>query len=164
MASRKPAEPADVAGVIAPPPLIYGGFLLVGIALNLAWPMAIVGRDLPDEARYAIAAVLGGLGLAIAMAALLQFHKAGTAVHPHHPTSALVTTGLYRYSRNPIYVAQTAIYLAIAVLADNWWALILILPTLMLIHGGVIVREEAYLERIFGEAYRAYRSGVRRWL
>lgn len=164
MAGRNPAEPGDVAGVIAPPPLIYGGFLLLGIALNLAWPMAIVGRDLPDEWRYAIAAILGALGLAIALGALLQFHKAGTAVHPHRPTTAIITTGLYRYSRNPIYIAQTAIYLAIAILADNWWAFILILPTLMLIQTGVIVREEAYLERIFGDSYRAYAARVRRWL
>jgi len=154
----------DTAGVIAPPPLIYAGFLLAGVALNYGWPMAIVGADFSREIRFAVAAALGALGIVVGVAGFLQFRRAGTDVRPDRPTTALVTDGLYRYSRNPLYVSQTLVYLAIALAADDWWAFVLILPTLLLIQTGVIAREEAYLERKFGDSYRAYKAGVRRWL
>ncbi len=155
---------SDTAGVIAPPPLIYAGFLLLGLALGYVWPMAIFGADLPPVAVRALAAALAAIGVAIGIAGFLQFRRAGTEVRPDRPTTALVETGLYRYSRNPLYVAQAFIYAGLAVAADNWWALVLLLPTMMLIRYGVVAREEAYLERKFGEAYRAYKSRVRRWL
>ena len=154
----------DTAAVIAPPPLIYAGFLLLGIALNYGWPMAIVGGDFSREIRFAVAAALGAIGIAIGIAGFLQFRRAGTDVRPDRPTTALVTDGLYRYSRNPLYLSQTLVYVAIALAADDWWAFVMVVPTVLLIHTGVIAREEAYLERKFGDAYRAYKTRVRRWL
>ncbi len=158
------AKSDDNAGVIVPPPLIYVGFLLLGVALNYGWPMAVVGADLSTQLRFIIVAVFGLSGLTIASAGFLQLRRAGTELRPDRPTTALVTGGIYRHSRNPLYVSLALIYVALALAADNWWALVLILPTLALIRTGVIAREEAYLERKVGDAYCDYKARVRRWL
>ena len=77
---------------------------------------------------------------------------------------ALVTGGIYRHTRNPLYVALALVYAGIAVAADSLWALMFLAPCLGVIRYGVIAREEAYLERKFGEEYRRFKSAVRRWL
>lgn len=155
---------ADIAGVVARPPLIYLGYLAAGFVLNYFWPMRIVGEALDVDVRQAGGAGLAAAGIAIGILAFVQFRRAGTAVPTWQPSTALVTRGLYRYSRNPIYIAQTLVYLGITLIGDNLWALLLVLPALMMIRFGVIAREEIYLERKFGAAYGEYRSAVRRWL
>jgi protein-S-isoprenylcysteine O-methyltransferase Ste14 len=75
-----------------------------------------------------------------------------------------VATGPFRFSRNPLYVALTLIYVGLALLTNALWVLVLIVPVLLLMHYGVVRREERYLEAKFGDAYRAYRSSVRRYL
>jgi protein-S-isoprenylcysteine O-methyltransferase Ste14 len=97
-------------------------------------------------------------------AGVLQFKRHGTPVPTDQPTTALVTTGVYGFSRNPLYLALTAIYLGIGLLLPSLLVLALVVPVLILMHYGVVVREEAYLERKFGEPYRAYKKRVRRWL
>lgn len=160
-----PSEPGrDVAGVIAPPPLIFGGFLVLGLVLNAVWPLPITGAHVASAVRYAAGAVLGVAGIVLGIAGFLEFRRAGTDVRPERPTTALVTTGPFRLSRNPLYISQVLFYLAIAVAADSGWALALIVPTIAVIRFGVIAREEAYLERRFGEDYRRYKAVVRRWL
>lgn len=154
----------DNAGIICPPPLIFAAFLLLAIALNAVWPVAIVGADLSDGARRLVASLPADLALIIAVIAFVQFRKHGTPVRPDRPTTALVTTGPYRYSRNPLYVSLTLVYLAIALALDNFWAFVLIVPVLMFVHIRVIAREEVYLERKFGAPYLEYRARVRRWL
>ncbi|MEQ9200673.1 MAG: isoprenylcysteine carboxylmethyltransferase family protein, partial [Rhodospirillales bacterium] len=85
-------------------------------------------------------------------------------VPTHTPTSGLVTDGLYRYSRNPIYLALTLIYIGTSLIAGWFWPLLLLLPLLPLMHYGVIRREEDYLSAKFGTEYQAYRKAVRRYL
>jgi protein-S-isoprenylcysteine O-methyltransferase Ste14 len=80
------------------------------------------------------------------------------------PTTALVAAGPFRFSRNPLYVALTLVYVALALLTNALWVLVLIVPVLFVTHYGVVRREERYLEAKFGDAYRAYRSRVRRYL
>jgi protein-S-isoprenylcysteine O-methyltransferase Ste14 len=80
------------------------------------------------------------------------------------PTTALVTEGPFRYSRNPIYVALTLLYVGVALLINALWILLLIVPAVLVLRYGVIAREEAYLARKFGDAYRQYMAQVRRWL
>jgi protein-S-isoprenylcysteine O-methyltransferase Ste14 len=80
------------------------------------------------------------------------------------PTTVLVTEGPFRYSRNPIYLALTLLYLGVAFLVNAWWILLLVVPVLLVIRYGVIAREEVYLARKFGDAYRQYTTQVRRWL
>jgi protein-S-isoprenylcysteine O-methyltransferase Ste14 len=162
--SENSGQDVDTAGVVARPPLIYLGYLAAGFVLNYFWPWRIVGDSLAIEVRQAIGVAIAALGIAIGVVAFLQFRRAGTAVQTWRPTTALVSHGLYRYSRNPIYVAQTLVYLGIALIGDNLWALLLVLPALMMIRFGVIAREEVYLERRFGDAYSQYRGTVRRWL
>ncbi len=80
------------------------------------------------------------------------------------PTAALVSRGPYRFSRNPIYLSMSLLHAGIAIAADNIWMLGLLPPVMLIINYGVIVREEAYLERAFGDEYRAYKTRARRWL
>jgi protein-S-isoprenylcysteine O-methyltransferase Ste14 len=153
----------DVAGVIAPPPLIYLGFLLAGLVLNWIWPSWPSDAAAPAF-RYGLGGVLVAAGLAIAAAGIRQFRRAGTEVRPHRPSTALVTGGVFRFSRNPLYLSLTSVYLGVALAAGSVWALGLLAPALGLMRYGVIAREETYLERKFGDAYRDYKRTVRRWL
>jgi protein-S-isoprenylcysteine O-methyltransferase Ste14 len=85
-------------------------------------------------------------------------------VSPYKPTSALVVDGPYRYSRNPIYLADALIYIGISVVIDTLWPILLLPIALAVLQQGVIAREERYLERKFGDQYRQYQASVRRWL
>jgi protein-S-isoprenylcysteine O-methyltransferase Ste14 len=154
----------DVAGVVAPPPLIYLGFLVLGLGLGYLWPLAIVRDHVATAARIGAGAVLVAAGIAIGIVGFLQFRRAGTDVRPDRPTTALVTDGIYRYSRNPLYLAQSLIYAGVAFAADSLWALAFLVPALVVIRYGVIAREEAYLERKFGDDYRRFKAAARRWL
>lgn len=156
------SEPRDIPGVIAPPPIIFLAFLAGGWTLgNLIGEPSL---DLPDIWRRGIALVLLAAGLVIEGWAGGHFRRAGTAVEPWKPSTALVTTGIYGLSRNPIYVGFTVIYIGLAVGMDSPLALAMLFPCLIVLDRFVIVREEAYLERKFGEAYRSYKARVRRWL
>ena len=154
----------DVAGVIAPPPLIFQGFLVLGLALGRLAPARIAGGQIPTAGRAGAGAVVVAAGGALAVLGLRQFRKAGTEVRPDRPTTALVTGGIYRHTRNPLYMALALVYAGIAIAVDSLWALVLLVPCLGVIRYGVITREEAYLDRKFGEEYRRFRSAVRRWL
>lgn len=154
----------DVAGVLAPPPLIYLGFLVAGLGCDHLWPLAVAGSGIPAALRAGLGAALAVLGVIIGIAGLRQFREAGTDVRPDRPTTALVVTGVYRFSRNPLYIALALVYAGIALAADSLWALAFLVPTLVVVRYGVIAREEAYLERKFGDDYRRFKAQVRRWL
>ena len=95
---------------------------------------------------------------------LISFVRARTAVMPHLPASRLVTAGPYRFTRNPMYLGITLAYAGLALLIDTAWPLLLLPAVLALLMVVVVRREERYLERAFGDAYRAYRDRVRRWI
>jgi protein-S-isoprenylcysteine O-methyltransferase Ste14 len=154
-------DPAT-AGVIARPPFLFLGALLLGVASDrvLPHPFAMpVGQE-----RWAIAAALIVLGLALAGAGIRNFSRSATPVPTYKPTRALVTTGVHGWTRNPIYLGMFSLYGGIAVAARSPWALVLLLPLAITIRYGVVAREEAYLERRFGDEYRDYKARVRRWL
>lgn len=150
----------DNPGVILPPPLIYLGFLALGFGLDYLWPIAVF----PPGLRYSLggALILGGLAMAITV--WRRFRDAGTNIEPFKPTHAIVTDGLFRYSRNPVYLGLSGIYAGIGMAADNVWILVLLIPALIVIRFGVIAREERYLEGKFGQDYIRYKASVRRWL
>ncbi len=150
----------DTAGVIAPPPVIYFAFLLIGRGADRLWPVAV----LPQVARYAAGIGVIALSLALVISAVRQFRRHKTSFKPHEPSTALITEGPYRYSRNPMYLALSLLYTGLGIAADGPWTLALLAPLLIVMHYGVILREERYLERKFADDYRRYKSAVRRWL
>jgi protein-S-isoprenylcysteine O-methyltransferase Ste14 len=152
----------DVAGVVARPPLIFLGFLAAATMLEAVVPLPVLAAH--ALAHYLTGAVLAACGFVIIFVAAGRFRAAGTNIPPNLPTTALVVDGIYRRTRNPFYLGTTLIYLGLGVAAGSLWAIALVVPLLWVINTGVIAREERYLERKFGDAYRAYKAGVRRWL
>ena len=149
-------------GVIVRPPLLYAGALATGAALDWLVPVDVL-EPLFGGWRREIALGLIALSLALGFWAFRHFQSAGTNVPTDRPVEALVTGGPYRYSRNPIYVALTGAYLGVTVWTASLWMLALLPAVLTVMSLGVIAREEALLERLFGERYRTYRGRVRRW-
>jgi protein-S-isoprenylcysteine O-methyltransferase Ste14 len=150
---------SDTAHVLALPPLIYGAAFIIGLLLHVAFPLHV----LPTTLARGIGVVCVLVSLPLALATLRILSRAHTP-DPMKPTTALVTEGPFRYSRNPIYLALTLLYVGMALLVNAWWILLLVVPVLVVIRYGVIAREEVYLARKFGEAYRQYTAQVRRWL
>lgn len=156
------ASSGDNPGVLAPPPLLFLSALAIGAALDFGALRLPTG--LPAPARFVAGAVLAAAACALFGGALGRFRRAGTAVEPWRPSTALVTEGVYRFTRNPIYLGMAVLYAALALAVDSALALTLLPPLLALVQVGVIAREERYLERKFGDAYRAYKASVRRWV
>jgi len=153
-------DPADKPNVIVLPPLLYVAALAVGLVLSWVQARPI----LSGGARYGIGGAACVAGLALAMWGRQAMLGAGTNINPTLPATALVVAGPFRFSRNPLYVALTLMYVGLALLANSLWALVLAVPVLLVMHFGVVLREERYLEAKFGESYRAYRSRVRRYV
>ena len=150
----------DAPGVIARPPFIYLGFLALGLVLDWLWPNPL----LPETLRYILGGALIGLGLALVLASIRCFKAAGTNFDTQKPATAILIGGPYQISRNPIYVGLTAVYAGIGIALDAPWVWVLLLPALVVMHYGVILREERYLERKFGKEYLDYKTSVRRWI
>jgi protein-S-isoprenylcysteine O-methyltransferase Ste14 len=154
------APGSDTAGIRVPPPVYYIVGFLVGVALEVIFPTSWPSTGV----RIAVALIAGGAWLALDGAAMVFFRRAGTSMVPVNPTTALVTSGPYRFTRNPMYVGMAFLYLALAFAFGVIWALVFLPAVIVAIDRFVIAREEPYLERKFGEAYRDYKTRVRRWL
>lgn len=150
----------DNAGVIAPPPLIYLGALWLGLLLHRILPLRFATR----RRRPFMGILLVTSGLTLGITAFRTMRGAQTSPNPREPVTAIVTTGPFQLSRNPIYVSMTLLYSGIAVLRNALWPLLLLPFVLRLINSGVIEREEQYLERKFGAQYLVYKQRVPRWL
>jgi protein-S-isoprenylcysteine O-methyltransferase Ste14 len=153
--------PPGSAGIIAPPPLLYLGALIGGLVVQATAPFPITSSG---PMSWIPGLVLLLAGAALARWAFVTMRRIGTSANPRERSSALATNGPFRLSRNPIYVAMTSLYLGAALVGNSWWPLLLLVPLVLVMHWGVILREERYLEAQFGEAYRRYKSVVRRWL
>lgn len=153
-------SPPQTPGVIAPAPLIYLPTVAIGIGLDVLWPVSLF----PNVIRYTLGSVFLFVSIAIMPFVLREFRRAGTSFDATKPSATIVTTGPFRFSRNPSYLSLTLLCVGIAVLTDNVWIIGLLLPALVLLHYGVIRREERYLDATFGDEYRRYRAKVRRWL
>lgn len=145
--------------VVAPPPLLFGMPLMAGLLLDWWRPLPF----LPAGTAHLIGGVLAA-GFLVGAPAVIAFRRAGTSPNPWRATSALVTSGPYRFTRNPMYLGMLLLYLSVTCWADTLWPFFFLPFVLGVMQVGVIRREEAYLEGLFGDEYRAYRSRVRRWL
>lgn len=150
----------DHPGVIAKPPIIYGVALVVGLVLQGVSPLPIASSHLQSWVGLVMIA-LGGL---LAYTAVKTFERWKTPKNPAQPTTTIVTSGPYRYSRNPMYLSLTLIFLGLALTVNSGWLILMGVPVLVFMHVGVIFREERYLEDKFGQVYLDYKSSVRRWL
>ena len=151
---------ADNAGVVAPPPLIYLAGLIVGVILDALLPEGA----LPWPVRWILGGLLAVAGVALLVSFNTAFTRRGTAVEPWKPTTAIVTTGPYRFTRNPAYLGMALLYIGLTLLADAPWALVVLPVVIVVIDRMVIAREERYLERKFGSEYLDFKRTVRRWI
>ena len=145
---------------IVRPPLVYLAAIVAGVVLELTWPLAL----LPHGLATPVGSVLVALAVALFSYSVGRFRAAGTPVPGNEPTTVIVRTGPYRFSRNPIYLAFSLLQLGIAVWVDSPWLVATLIGAIVLMGMVVIPREERYLERRFGAEYLDYRSTVRRWL
>ncbi|MES3033278.1 MAG: isoprenylcysteine carboxylmethyltransferase family protein [Gemmatimonadota bacterium] len=158
--SRPPADPADIAHVIAPPPLIYLVPLTVALLVHgwRPWPV------LPGRWPHLVGPLFIAASLVFVLPALGAFARARTNPKPWKPTTALVIEGPYRYTRNPMYLGFTLLFVGVTCWVNSVWPLFALLVVLPAMQVGVIQREERYLERKFGAPYREYMQMVRRWI
>ncbi len=159
---RPPAESRRKAtsGPIVRPPIAFACSLLSGLVLDRIWPLALSSSGVRESAGL----LLGAGSIALFARSVAEFRKFGTPVPSSQPSTSVVRTGPYRFSRNPIYLAFAVLQLGIGLWAGNGWLLLLLIPTLALVSRGVIDCEERYLSEKFGEDYLRYRRSVRRWL
>lgn len=147
-------------GLRFPPPVI--AIIVIALAWQLdgfvPWPI------LPADDYRPLGAVCVAAALALALTAVWQLRRAGTAVEPWHPATAVVSEGVYRFSRNPIYLAFCLATLGVGLWLDSGWVALSTLAVGALLQWFVIRPEEAYLADKFGDRYRDYCRRVRRWL
>ena len=151
----------DHADVHILPPLLFLGSIALGVLLQFAVALRLAAGS---GLRVPIGLALVALGVAPIVWAIRWMSRTQQDPDPRKPTPELIAGGPFRFSRNPIYVGMTLIQTGVGVALGNLWVLLLIAPTLFILQRGVIEKEEAYLERRFGDSYARYRATVRRWL
>lgn len=152
----------DSPGVIFPPPLLF--CFTLGLGLLIEYFVLRIPMTARETLRYTIAAplfVIGGLLIAVALG---LFWRANTRPEPWQPSTAIVTGGVYRFTRNPMYLGMALAYAAAAVALDSGISLLLLVPLIGVVHIAVIGREERYLMGKFGNEYLRYKERVRPWL
>lgn len=156
------AKSDDSAGVWFPPPLIFLGFLLIGLGAERWLHWGSFGME--PTLRLMAGGLLTLCGIAIEGMAALGFRRAKTSLPPWQPATTIVVSGLHAVTRNPMYVGMAVTQAGIAVLFNNLLALILTAASVLCVRLFVIAKEEVYLERKFGDSYRAYKARVPRWI
>jgi protein-S-isoprenylcysteine O-methyltransferase Ste14 len=155
------SDTADTANVIIRPPIAWALAVLAGLALQWLLPLRFMPAAVP--AGWVGAAVFV-IALALFAWAIATITRAGSNVPTNRPTTTIVDAGPYRFTRNPIYLGMFFGLIGLAIAFDCIWLLVALVIFALVIRYGVVAREEAYLERKFGDAYGRYRSRVRRWL
>jgi protein-S-isoprenylcysteine O-methyltransferase Ste14 len=147
--------------IFIPPPLYYVAGLVGGALLDRVVPLGLPGAG-PGLTIVGIAVALAGLLFTGTAVVAVIRHR--TTIVPHHTVNALIMTGPYQWSRNPMYTGLAAVYLGIALVVGSWWPIVF-WPAVLLVVAVLVIRpEEQYLTQRFGDSYRRYQSSVRRWL
>jgi protein-S-isoprenylcysteine O-methyltransferase Ste14 len=155
------SDAADNSNALVRPPIALLLAFVGGLGIDWLYPLRFVPADISGGW---VGAAVFAIGLALALWAIATFRDAGTRVETYKATSAIVESGPYRFTRNPIYVAMFVGLIGLAIGFNSLWILAALVPFFLIIRFGVVAREEAYLERKFGGAYLAYKTRVRRWL
>lgn len=158
----RPADAGpDVAnrGVVRPP-FVYFATIVTGWLLGLVWPSPFV----PGRVGTALGSLLVAAAVILFFYSGAKFRAARTPVPGNRPTTSIVRTGPYRFSRNPIYLAFSLLQFGLALWTGNLWMMATLVIAVALMAAVVIPREEEYLERRFGTEYRDYKASVRRWI
>lgn len=153
----------DYADVVVKPPILFAGAVLLGCLLSWIVPIG-PGFGSANVRALAAGGAFALVGLALGALSVREFRRAGTSVVPGEPSTALLESGPYRFTRNPIYIGFVIFYFGLAIMLTSAWMLVLLVPVLIVLQRGVVEREEAYLQTKFGEAYRKYQARVPRWL
>jgi len=150
----------DRPGVVIPPPLLFVLPLVAAFIADKLAPMGFVHGPV----RWTAGSLLIAAGLALNVVGFLTQRRAGTDPIPFNPTTRIVSHGIYRFSRNPMYVGFALWTLGVALLVNSLWMLLAVPIGIVLTDRMVILREERYLERKFGNEYLSYKRRVRRWV
>jgi protein-S-isoprenylcysteine O-methyltransferase Ste14 len=154
----------DAAAVRVFPPAVPVLTILLGIALQAVWPIQVIAV-IPRSARFWLGGLLvAGAVLGLGLWAVVLFRRSGQDENPWKPTPRIVERGPFRITRNPMYLQMVLVCLGVALILANTWILMLTPIAGWVLQRFAILPEEAYLERKFGDTYRAYRRRVRRWL
>jgi len=151
---------ADHPDVIALPPIIFLGCAVLGSLLQFIFPIRVMRYSV----SLSLGVVLAVLSASLAIWAVRVMSAAGTNVRPDRPALTIVRSGPYRFTRNPMYLSLCLLQLALGLVLDGWIPLLFTIPLILILHFGVILREESYLEAKFGEQYLALKREVRRWI
>lgn len=155
-------QPQDGAAVRFPPPFVPVIALIVGALVHYyVWPLpALLG----GMAKYVVGSTLLVAGLALMFAAFSQFQRTGQDPKPWVSTPEIIAAGIYKWTRNPMYVSMGLLQGGLGVLLSITWVVLLVPITWGVIYAIAIRHEEAYLESKFGSSYVTYKNSVRRWL
>lgn len=157
MTDRREAVGASPTG---PAPLVFAGAFVLGLVLNSFVPHLRLAPVIRVAGLALVAVGLFGIGFP----ALAALRRAGTSPNPRRPTTALVVTGPYRFTRHPLYLSMAVVYAGAALAANVVWVLVLLPFAMATVQRGSMMREERYMEEKFGDEYRAYAAGARRWI
>ncbi|HET9636793.1 MAG TPA: isoprenylcysteine carboxylmethyltransferase family protein [Gemmatimonadaceae bacterium] len=151
----------DAPDILILPPVLVGGTMIVGLIVHyLLWPVSI----LPMLLSRVLGVVVFVSSGVLAHLAHRAMQRVGTNVLPTQPTLAIATDGPFRFTRNPLYIAAIGVYLGTTLWVNSLVMLLLIIPVALVLHWGIVLREERYLSAKFGGEYDAYRARTRRWL
>jgi protein-S-isoprenylcysteine O-methyltransferase Ste14 len=150
----------DTPAITVTPPYIYGGAIVVGVILHRFFSIELIPRRI---------SIYGGIFfilfvVPIALFSIREFQRYRTTVDHKKPTTAIITTGPFRFTRNPLYLAGLLLLTGIGFLLNNIWIIGMLIPVIIIMTRSVIFHEEEYLTEQFGEKYLQYKSSVRRWL
>jgi len=152
----------DHPNVVIFPPILFLATVAAGLLLDWLLPIEVV-ETVPKIPRVLAGASLLCLGASLPIIARRAFKEAGTNIRPNKPTTTIMTSGLYAHTRNPIYQGAVIAILGFGLMFGSDWILLLMVPMLLVLHFGVVLREERYLERKFGGAYTNYKTTVPRY-
>lgn len=152
-------DPHDNAGVRIPPPFVYVAAIVLGFVVHSIWPVPV-----RPPGWWGFGAVLVAGGVALVLWAVVTLRRADTEIAPWRPTTAIVTTGPFAQTRNPMYFGLALVQLGVGQWSNRLAVVLLVIPAIFAINALSIAKEEAYLLRKFGDEYRRYTARVRRWL